>query len=387
MAGAGPVGLTAALALRRRGVAVTVLERGAGLATASRASTFHSPSLALLDELGVLAEVRPRGHPVTAIGYYTVAGGPLASFPLRLLASHTPYPLRLHVEQSIVAAALARRLDGCIRFHAEVVAVAPDEAGVAVTVRSAGGAERTERGSFLVAADGARSAVRAASSIAFEGEEYPHRVLRVMTQDDLGALIPGLASISYIFDEAGSCSLLRMPDVWRVIFRIPAGESDAEALDEARIRERLRRFLPRGGEAVAIASTDIYRVGRRVAARYRAGRVLIAGDAAHITNTRGGMNMNCGLQDAVSAAEAIALACEDPPDGEAALARYACERRRVATEMLLPRTDRTVTGGAAWLETIRTAAADPASAERFLLGSSMLDMSGPRFPARAKAAA
>jgi 2-polyprenyl-6-methoxyphenol hydroxylase-like FAD-dependent oxidoreductase len=178
-----------------------------------------------------------------------------------------------------------------------------------------------------------------------------------------------------------------MPDVWRIIFRIAHDESDETALVEENIRTRFARFLPPGGMDIPIAGTDIYRVERRVAASYRVGRVLIAGDAAHITNTRGGMNMNCGLQDAVSAAEAIAVAIHDPMAGEAALSRYAAERRKIATDMLIPRTDRVVAGGPAWLEKVRATAADPVAAENFLLGTSMLDMSGPRFAIPAEAAA
>jgi 2-polyprenyl-6-methoxyphenol hydroxylase-like FAD-dependent oxidoreductase len=386
IAGAGPVGLAAALRLQQLGVAATVLERRAEPNRASRASTFHSPTLELFSELGVLEEVRPLGHRVDAIHYYSVTDGRFAAFDLSLLAPHTPYPQRLHLEQTEFAAAVARRLTEPVVFDADIVDVRQDASGVAATVRSADG-ERIERAQYLIAADGARGRIRDALGIAFEGEAYGHRVLRVFTKVDLSTLIPDVAAISYIFDGDASCSLLRMPDVWRIIFRIAPDESDETALVEANIRARFARFLPPGGADIPIAGTDIYRVERRVAASYRVGRVLIAGDAAHITNTRGGMNMNCGLQDAVSAAEAIAVAIHDPIAGEAALSRYAAERRKIATDMLIPRTDRVVAGGPAWLEKVRATAADPVAAENFLLGTSMLDMSGPRFAIPAEAAA
>jgi 2-polyprenyl-6-methoxyphenol hydroxylase-like FAD-dependent oxidoreductase len=86
------------------------------------------------------------------------------------------------------------------------------------------------------------------------------------------------------------------------------------------------------------------------------------------------MNMNCGIHDAMAAAEAIA-------EGSlAALDRFRAGRRAVATDMLIPRTDRTVSGGKAWLDTMRATASDPAKAEKFLLGSSMLDMVGLPIP-------
>ncbi len=370
IAGAGPVGLAAAASLMQRGIPVRVLERRASLNAASRASTFHSPTLEFLDRLGIAADLADRGHRVEAIHYYDRAEGLFAAFPLRLLVQDTPFPYRLHLEQSELAAILAGRLGDALALDSEVVGVENTQSGVAAAIRAADGTIRHEHGNFLIAADGARGPVRVALGIAFEGADYDDRVLRVMTAEDLAARIPGLASIAYIFDGAASCSLLRMPDLWRIIFRVPSDETDAEALEPARLRARLARFLPEGA-AIRIASTDIYRVSRRVAATYRQGNVLLAGDAAHVTNTRGGMNMNAGLHDAEAAATAIAAACGGDA---AALGRYAATRRRVAVEKLLPRTDRVVAAGPAFLATIRETAADPAQARAFVLASSMLDM-------------
>jgi len=368
--GAGPVGLSAAVRLAQLGVDVTVLEKRAALNTASRASTFHAPTIAVFEQLGILDEVRHKGHRVDRIQYHDVAEGLVADFDLGLLAPHTRFPQRLHLEQSEVAAALVGKLRGFphtrIVFGAEVSAVEQHEDGVSVAGHG--------RADLLLAADGARGAVRDALGIAFEGQDYASRVLRVMTAEDLSRLIPGVASMSYIFDGHESCSLLRMPGLWRIIFRVPAEETDAQALDPARIRARLARFLPAGAADLPLVSSDIYQVSRRVAARYGEGRVLLAGDAAHVTNTRGGMNMNCGIHDAMAAADTIA-------EGSlAALDRYRAGRRAVATDKLIPRTDRTVSGGKAWLDTMRATASDPARAEKFLLGSSMLDMVGLPIP-------
>jgi len=370
VAGAGPVGLAAAVRLRQLGVRVRVLERRAALNAASRASTFHSPTLEFFDQLGITPDIGERGHRVDAIHYYDRAGGLFAAFPLRLLERDTRFPYRLHLEQSEVAAILARRLGDAVALDSEVTGVVSDATGVSVEIRAADGAMRWERGAYLIAADGARGGVRERLGIAFEGQDYDDRVLRVMTVEDLGRRVPGLASIAYIFDGAASCSLLRMPDLWRIIFRVPPEESDAAALEPARIAARLGRFLP-DGASIPVASTDIYRVSRRVAARYREGRVLLAGDAAHVTNTRGGMNMNAGLHDARAAADAVVAAL----GGEAeALDRYASVRRRVAVEQLIPRTDRVVAGGRDWLDGVRETARDPARARNFLLATSMLDM-------------
>jgi 2-polyprenyl-6-methoxyphenol hydroxylase-like FAD-dependent oxidoreductase len=117
---------------------------------------------------------------------------------------------------------------------------------------------------------------------------------------------------------------------------------------------------------------DIYGVSKRAAARYLAGRVCLAGDSAHVTNTRGGMNMNCGIHDAFAIARAIIEAQQaDQPQRVAAAAE---ERRRVAMDFLIPRTDRNVAGGRAWLDEIRSMAADVEQARAFLRASAMLDM-------------
>jgi 2-polyprenyl-6-methoxyphenol hydroxylase-like FAD-dependent oxidoreductase len=354
------------LRLAQLGVDVTVLEKRSALNRASRASTFHAPTIEIFEQLGILGEVRHRGHRVDRIHYRSVADGLAADFDLGLLALHTRFPQRLHLEQSEVAGAMMEALatfpHARVVFDAEVGAVSQNGDGVSVA--------GTYRADVLIAADGARSSVRDALGVAFEGQDYANRVLRVMTAADLTELIPGVASMCYIFDGDASCSLLRMPGLWRIIFRIPGEESDEQALDDATIRARLARFLPEGAADLPIASSDIYRVSRRVASAYGEGRVLIAGDAAHVTNTRGGMNMNCGIHDAMAAADAIVEGKTE------VLERYRIGRRLVATDMLIPRTDRVVSGGKAWLDTMRATAADPAKAEAFLLGSSMLDMVG-----------
>jgi 2-polyprenyl-6-methoxyphenol hydroxylase-like FAD-dependent oxidoreductase len=365
VAGAGPVGLVAALRLAQLGLDVTVLEKRPALTTASRASTFHAPTIEIFEQLGILDDVRHKGRRIDRIHYYDVGEGLVADFDLGLLAPHTRFPQRLHLEQSEVAAALVAKLRefprASVAFDTEAAGVEQDRDGVVVAGR---------RADALIGADGARSRIRSELGVAFEGEDYASRVLRVMTDADLADLIPGVAAMSYIFDGHESCSLLGMPGLWRIIFRIPAEETDEHALDPATIRARLARFLPEGAADLPIFSSDIYPVSRRVAARYGEGRVLLAGDAAHVTNTRGGMNMNCGISDAMEAADAVAEGTQ------AALDRYRAGRRAVATDMLIPRTDRTVSGGKAWLAKMRETAADPARAEQFLLGSSMLDMVG-----------
>lgn len=368
IAGAGPVGLTLALALHRHGIAVRVLEKRAGLSTASRASTFHPPTLDMLDELGVLAPLLPGGVRVDHILWRQVETGAQARIALGLLAHETRHPFRWHREQHVLTAALLAALpEGTVRFNAGVIAAA--QTATRVTLTTADGA--THAGRFAVACDGASGALRGLADVAVESSPYAHRVLRLLTPTDLRDHVPGLDGLGYLYDAAGSCSLLRMPSVWRLIFRIGPEITEEAALAEDFARPLLARFLP-GVAGLPISGRDVYGVARAMAVRYRAGRVLLAGDAAHLTNTRGGMNMNAGIHDAVTLAANLAQVMRDAR--EDLLEDWAAARLRVVRDALLPRTDSRV-GATPGDEVARMAALDSTAAHHWAREASMLDIS------------
>lgn len=376
VAGAGPVGLTAALVLADAGIAVTVAEKRPALSTASKASTFHPPTLAILDRLQVLDAVKAAGYVVDRVQYRTARDGVFAEFALASLAQDTAFPFRLHLEQAELTAVMLQRLrqhpHARVLFDAEVQAVVQEGSRVTARVRHGTGHETLEA-DWLIAADGSRSDVRGMLGIPFEGQDYPDKILRIMTTDDLDVLLPGIAPVTYLWNGTKSVSFLRMPDCWRIILRVPREVDDAQALRSDWILARLREVMPHCEAVPHVLMQDIYGVARRVAARNRQGRILLAGDAVHITNTRGGMNMNCGIHDAWGIAQAIAAtaASSDPaPAVEAA----ADERLRVANQMLIPRTDRNVAGGDAWLDKVRAMAASPRETLAYLRTAAMLDM-------------
>ena len=125
------------------------------------------------------------------------------------------------------------------------------------------------------------------------------------------------APATWVHAPGGWCGLLRMPDLWQIAVPLPDDESDEAALEERALRARLARFLPFGATVLPLVAREVQPVRRQVAGTYAAGRVLLAGDAAHQAQTRSGLNMNCGLHDAMAAAEALA----------AALHRSGCGRR------------------------------------------------------------
>jgi 2-polyprenyl-6-methoxyphenol hydroxylase-like FAD-dependent oxidoreductase len=225
---------------------------------------------------------------------------------------------------------------------------------------------------YLLGTDGARSAVRDALGIAFDGVVYPHKILRVMTHDDLDLVLPGIAPLTYLHNGSKSLSFLKMPDCWRIIIRVPDDVADEMALQDEWLTARLRDVLPDWTTLPGIVDRDVYGASRRIASQAFVGRAYLAGDSAHVTNTRGGMNMNCGIHDAQALAGAIIRALREhrPEIVEAA----AHERMRVAQHMLIPRTDRSVAGGDEWLAKIRDIASSKANAADYLATAAMLDM-------------
>lgn len=362
IAGAGPVGLTLAALLHQAGVPVAVFEKRGALNAASRASTWHPPTLAILHRLGVLAPLLGHGVRVDRIAWLTAGQGADATLDLGLLAPH-PHPYRWHFEQAQATPAILAALPDMVRFDAEVVGAAQDSHGV--TLHLADGTR--EHGALAVAADGAHSALREAAGIAVDRGAYGHRVLRLVSDVKLERHMPGLdgAGVAYVFDGAASTSLLKMPGVWRIILRVPPDTPDDAALAEGFHAPLLKRFLPGLPDPLPVVSADVYGVAKGIAATMRAGRILVVGDAAHVTNTRGGMNMNAGLHDAATLAATIAAG--------ASLAAWAAAREQVTRDVLLARTDRAVASAAAWRDEAVAAASHPDTARAWLRDAAMLD--------------
>ncbi|MET7816891.1 FAD-dependent oxidoreductase [Micromonospora zamorensis] len=383
IAGAGPVGLTAALALARRGCEVTVLEAGDDLAAESRASTFHPPTLEMLDALGVGSDLLARGLVAPTFAYRDRREGLIAELDLSVLADDTPYPYRVQCEQSklcvILLAHLAGQPTARVRFGWPVDSVrqAADQADGGVVAIAEDGRKVT--GDWLIAADGASSAVRRALELPFDGITYPERFLVASTDEDLPALLGPLAYVNYVFDPVEWSVLLRTPDHWRVLLPTPEDTPDAHELD--RLDGRLRAIAD-PGRPWRVAHASLYRVHQRVAATFRQGRVLLAGDAAHVNNPLGGLGMNSGIHDAVAYAQVLAADRPAPDGGELdrAVKAVADERRRIALTYVQEVSDQNYRRmratdpqvRSAQLADLRALAEDPAAARAYLLRSSMI---------------
>ena len=324
IAGAGPVGLAAANVLADAGIEVEVLEAERELPQTLRASTFQPPTLDLLARFGATEQLVAMGRVAPKLQYRDRSGW-VAELDFGVLKDDTRHPFRVQCEQFRLNQVLAARL-GRVRYNAAVTALEQDADGVTVTVN---GAERL-RAQYVIGADGGRSRVREAVGIKLEGFTWPERFLVASTPFDFPSVLPGLADVSYFADPQEWFFLLRVRDVWRVMFPTRAEESEADILSDAGIERRLQRVYAKAGR-YDVTHRTLYSVHQRVAETYRRGRVFLAGDAAHLNNPLGGMGMNGGIHDAFNLAEKLAAVLRgDQPATE--LERYERQRRPVAVE-------------------------------------------------------
>ncbi|MEP9347857.1 FAD-dependent monooxygenase [Xanthobacter sp. KR7-225] len=341
IAGAGPVGMVAAAELLRRGVPVTVFEGESALATESRASTFHPPTLDMLDELGAAGELIAEGLIAPRFQYRRTGGEVIADFDFAAIADATRHPYRLQSEQFKLTRILLAKLEGTpgfeIAFNRRVVGLSQDADGVTVEIAREGGSVETRRGRFLIGADGARSQVRHALNVEFEGFTWPERFLVLSTPFDFYSVMPNLDAVSYVADPELWHFLLKVPDLWRVMFPVHPDMSDQDAVSAAFGQSLLKRACPQGPLTFEIAHATLYRVHQRVAKSYRVGRAFLAGDAAHINNPLGGMGMNGGIHDAVSLSQRLAKVWHKEAS-EAELDRYDLQRRQVTVEYVQTQT-------------------------------------------------
>ncbi len=310
IAGAGPVGCTAALRLAQAGIPVILLEALDDLPETLRASTFHPPSMDMLDELGMAQPLIEQGLICQKYQYRDRRTGEIAEFDLSVLAGDTRHPYRLQAEQWKYTRLVWNTLQStysavatCLFNHA-IKGVWQTGDGVEILV-SDHGEEKIIKASFLIGADGADSAVRKAAAIRFEGFTYPEKFLVASTPFPLESKFERLALVNYVSDPEEWLVLLRTPTLWRVLIPTdPKIENDELWLSDRWIQDRLHHMAPHD-EDYEIIHRSIYRVHQRVAVTYRRGRVLLAGDSAHINNPLGGMGMNGGIHDAWNLCEKL----------------------------------------------------------------------------------
>jgi 3-(3-hydroxy-phenyl)propionate hydroxylase len=270
-----------------------------------------------------------------------------------------------------------RKIPGAeIRFGHQVTQVRQDERSAQAQAETSAGPV-VVRGRHIVAADGARSAVRRSLAIEFEGFTYPELFLIASTDYRFEDKMRDIAYVNYIADPFEWLVLLRVPELWRVLVPAPESSDPEQLLSDEMLQQVLQRVVARP-EPYRIAHRSLYHVHQRVAKAFRVERALLVGDAAHINNPLGGMGMNGGIHDAFNLADKLAEVWAGGDDR--LLDRYARQRRTVAIEAVQQQTDRNhriiserdPATRRKSLDALRRMAASKDSAREYMLNSSMI---------------
>lgn len=330
--GAGPVGALTALGLAQRGHRVVLLESEQELATSPRAIVYYWHVLDGLDALGVLDDIDTEGIRNTAFRTRVLASGDEAVVSLAPLASVTSRPWNIHLGQhEVVRIALdhlSRHPNAELRLGAPVTAVRQDGDGAVLDVTGADAGE--VRASWVVAADGARSAVRNSLGISFDGTTWDDRFVATDLRYPFDRA--GLGNANMVLDAENGCVIARIDDAtWRWTW----GESAELPADTVLDR------LP--GRLAALGFPDVpydvltatpYRMHQRSVDRMREGRVLLAGDAAHATNPTGGLGLTSGMYDLFALLDPLDVAVRG--GDESLLDAWAAERLRIFDQYASP---------------------------------------------------
>jgi 3-(3-hydroxy-phenyl)propionate hydroxylase len=333
--GAGPVGLVSANLLADEGIAVSLVEAGDELPRDLRASTFHPPTLDMLERFGVVRSMIEQGLICPDWQFRDRNEGVIATFELARLSPDTDHPYRLQCEQwrlgEMLFARLLQSAHATIRLGTRAVAARQSADGVELDVRLPDGGRETIRGTFLVGADGIGSVVRNAIGAEFDGITIPELYLTISTDYDFRQAMPDLSNISYLSDPREWYVLIRTASVWRALFPVDASLEDKDVTSPERGERLLQGAVPRSG-SYEVRHRTAYRVHERVASTYVKGRMVIAGDAAHVNNPLGGMGLNGGIHDAFNlAGKLIEVVRGAPVD---TLERYSRQRRKVALDVV-----------------------------------------------------
>ena len=389
ISGAGPVGMITGLYLARQGIPVKLFDTLPEIPDDHRAATLQPSTLAMLDEIGMTSRLLKRGIKSPIFQFRDrLTSEIVAEFDLGLLSGDTPHPFVLQIEQHKTvgtAYEIARKIGGFeIHRGQEVVAVSQDEDGVDITVRLADGSEQRHRGRYLIGCDGGRSIARKSQDINFPGFTWRERFIIVATHFDFAAA-GGYRYRNYVAHPTQWCALMKVPGeqdegVWRCLFPAMTDEDDETVTSDEWIQERFAECYD-FQESYNIVHRNLYVVHQRVAERFRKGRVILAGDAAHVNNPIGGMGMNSGIHDGINLAEKLGRIWRGEA-GEELLDLYDRQRRPTAEKYVQAQTiqnkeimqENDPESRAKRLDSLRAIAADRAEHINYLRRVSLIAM-------------
>jgi len=317
--GAGPTGLALATELRRLGIGTMLFDRLVQGANTSRATVVHARTLEVLEPLGISNTMVTRGIPLRA-GHLREKGGAIKA-TIAFDELPTKYPFALALPQNLteeILAAKLRQLGGSILRPIEVTSLTQAPHCVTVTYTAAGTLVQDLCGRWVVGCDGLHSAVRQAAGIAFTGGDYEESFVLADVEMDWPLSSHAAANTLELFLGAEGITLIApLPgNIWRIIATQENPPQNPNVEDCQRILNA--RTVP-AAKIGRVVWSSRFRIQHRVAHKLRRGRVLIAGDAAHVHSPAGGQGMNTGVQDAISLAGALTTAIRSGDESELAL--------------------------------------------------------------------
>ncbi|KQY08617.1 pentachlorophenol monooxygenase [Mycobacterium sp. Root135] len=321
--GAGPTGLTLAASLLLKGARVMLVDRQEEAANTSRAAGVNARTLEVLEGIDVTRRLVKEGIEAPR---FAIRDGATVLLTVDFSGLRTAYPFTLMAPQSTTERLLldrVRELGGDVVRPKVLATVTEDATGVTATFDDGD----TVRARYVVGADGMHSTVRTQAGIGFTGGAYDHSF--VLADVHLRGDAP-TDEVRLFWASEGLTVVAPLPEG---AFRIVAPVDDAP---EAPSIEFVQQLLDGRGPG-GIAVTDVvwgsrFRIHHRVADTYRRGRMLLAGDAAHVHSPAGGQGMNLGIQDAVVLADALAAVLAGGPDSR--LDEYAAARRPIAKQVI-----------------------------------------------------
>ena len=333
--GGGPVGMICALGLAQAGIRVTVIEAEARIIDSPRAAVYFWSVLDGLQRLGILQEAEAAGVRKQDYTYLVRRSGERIVYSMEVLAGHTPHPYNLHLGQHRLADIAMRRLqtfsNATLRFGTRLQALHQDADGVTLSAATELSTEQL-RASWVIGADGAGSTVRRLLGLSFDGTTWPERFVATNLYYDFER--HGYARATFVIDDSYGAviALLNNDGLWRCTYMEDAALPEESFLE--RLPQMYKAILP-GDGSYQLERASPYRMHQRSAPGYRHGRVVLAGDAAHVTNPTGGLGLTCGLFDSYALYPALAAVILEGADDEV-LDRYSTTRRDVFINRVSP---------------------------------------------------
>jgi len=330
--GAGPVGLTAAHELARRGLRVRLVDMAAGPATTSRALATHARTLEVYDQMGVLEELLPRGRRVEHFTLHQ-GGRRLIRFDTDYSRLPTRFPFTLMVDQAVteeVLRAAAARYGVPVEWGVRLDAFADLGDSVEAVLRHPGGRKEIIRAGWLVGCDGGHSLVRKRLGLPLAGDSSETWLIADAQVDcDLPQ-----DSIHWMRTPSGTVMLVPFPEQgrWRLL-----DTAETEYGSERELADRFARKITTGSGLPARVElptwVSVFTIQQRMIPAMRSGRCFVAGDAAHVHSPASGQGMNTGVQDAVNLAWKLAEVVHGRAE-ESLLDSYSAERVPVGAALL-----------------------------------------------------